>query len=222
MRLEAGKVESSSVDKQAEDADKLKTQKSVATRRSVIDATIQCFIEIGYFRTTTTEIAKRAKLTRGAVQYYFPTTPDVLSASIDHLLEEWMDTYYTALREISSEEDQLSRSIDVYWRFVRHPLFIAWQELVAASRTEPELAEIIESAAEVYERRRLEAGRDLYPEHMRSAGDNFELGRDLSRVVLEGLALTRLTYDREEREDAIVELLKNTVRSLWHLDDPKR
>ena len=206
----------------ASDADKQKTQKSIETRKSVIDATIQCFIELGYFRTTTTEIAKRAGLTRGAVQYYFPTTPDVLRASIAHLLEEWMDTYYTALREISSDEDQLSRSIDVYWQFVRHPLFIAWQELVAASRTEPELAEIIDSAAEVYELKRKEAGRDLYPEHMRSAGENFELGRDLSRVVLEGLALTRLTYDRKDREDAIVGVLKKTVRELWNLDEAKR
>ena len=63
------------------------TPKSVETRKSVIDATISCFIEIGYFRTTTTEIAKRANLTRGAVQYYFPTTADVLRASIDHLIE---------------------------------------------------------------------------------------------------------------------------------------
>lgn len=204
-----------------EEAEKLKTQKSVATRRSVIDATIQCFIEIGYFRTTTTEIAKRANLTRGAVQYYFPTTPDVLRASIDHLLEKWMETYYTALSEVSSEEDQLARSIDIYWEFVRHPLFVAWQELVAASRTEPELAEIIDSAAKTYELKRLEAGREMYPQHMRSAGENFELGRDLSRVVLEGLALTRLTYDRDEREGAIIDVLKNTVRELWNLEDPK-
>lgn len=203
------------------EADKLKTQKSVATRRSVIDATIQCFIEIGYFRTTTTEIAKRANLTRGAVQYYFPTTPDVLRASIDHLLAKWIDTYYAALGEISSEEDQLARSIDIYWQFVRDPLFVAWQELVAASRTEPELAEIIDTAAAQYERRRLDAGREMYPQHMRSAGENFELGRDLSRVVLEGLSLSKLTYDAEERQDAIVELLKKTVRGLWHLDEPK-
>ncbi len=46
----------------------------------ILDATIQCFLELGYHRTTTTEIAKRAHVTRGAVQYYFPTTPDVLRA----------------------------------------------------------------------------------------------------------------------------------------------
>jgi len=214
-------VELGAIQVSFEKAEKFRTHKSAATLQSIINATIQCFIEIGYFRTTTTEIAKRANLTRGAVQYYFPTTADVLRASITSLLEEWLDTYYSALRGISSDEDQLSKSIDVYWEFVRCPLFVAWQELVAASRTDPELAEIVDSAAVSYEEKRTEEGRKIYPQHMCSAGDNFDLGRDLSRVVLEGLTLTQLTYDRKEREAAIVDVLKDTVRRLWNLDTPK-
>ena len=38
---------------------KHQTPKSIATKKSILDATIQCFVEIGYHRTTTTEIAKR-------------------------------------------------------------------------------------------------------------------------------------------------------------------
>ncbi len=202
----------------AQDARKHQTKKSRATRKSVIDATIACFIELGYHRTTTTEIAKRAQVTRGAVQYYFPTTADVLTASIERLLEEWMATYAEELRKLPPSENKFDHGIDTYWKFIRHPLFVAWQELVAASRTDPELAKIIKSAAETYDRKRQEAGREIYPDHQQSAGENFDLGRDFARVVLEGLSLTQLTYDREDREKSIIDLLKKTVAELWRLE----
>lgn len=199
------------------DARKHQTKKSVATRKSVIEATIACFIELGYHRTTTTEIAKRAQVTRGAVQYYFPTTADVLTASIEHLLEKWMATYAEELRQLPPSKNKFDHGIDTYWKFIRHPLFVAWQELVAASRTDPELAVIIKSAAETYDRKRQEAGREIYPDHRQSAGENFDLGRDFARVVLEGLSLTQLTYDRGDREKAIIDLLKRTIAELWRL-----
>lgn len=205
----------------AQDAGKHQTKKSLATRKSVIDAAITCFIELGYHRTTTTEIAKRAQVTRGAVQYYFPTTGDVLRASIEHLLEKWMETYARELRKIPPSENKIEYGIDIYWKFIRHPLFVAWQELVAASRTDPALAEIIQSAAETYDRKRQETGREIYQDHMQGAGEAFEVGRDFARVVLEGLSLTQLTYDKGQRETAIIDLLKHTIRDLWHLEKTK-
>jgi len=47
-----------------------KRTRSAATRQEIINATIECFVQIGYVRTTTTEIAKLAGYTRGAVQHY--------------------------------------------------------------------------------------------------------------------------------------------------------
>ncbi|MDX1581265.1 MAG: TetR/AcrR family transcriptional regulator, partial [Alphaproteobacteria bacterium] len=126
---------------------KHKTKKSIATRNSILEATLQCFIEIGYFRTTTTEIAKRADVTRGAVQYYFPTTDEVLKASVEYLLDQWLATYYEELRNMPETSNKFEHGIDTYWKFVRHPLFVAWRELVSASRTEPSLEAIIQPAA---------------------------------------------------------------------------
>ena len=108
---------------------KHQTKKSLATRKAILEAAIQCFLELGYHRTTTTEIAKRADVTRGAVQYYFPTTPDVLRASIDYMIDQWLLTYADALKEMPKESNRLSGGVDIYWELLQHPLFIAWQEL---------------------------------------------------------------------------------------------
>jgi AcrR family transcriptional regulator len=195
----------------ARDARRHQTKKSIATRNTILDATIQCFLELGYHRTTTTEIAKRANVTRGAVQYYFPTTPDVLRASIDHMIDQWIETYAEELRKMPAAEKRLQGGVDIYWRFVQNPLFVAWQELQAAGRTDPELAEIVEAAGIRYDQRRLELGREVYGEVAAVDEANFAVARDLLRVSLEGLSVAEFGHDKEQRQQAVIGLLKKVM-----------
>ncbi len=195
----------------ARDARRHQTKKSIATRNSILDATIQCFLELGYHRTTTTEIAKRANVTRGAVQYYFPTTPDVLRASIDHMIDQWIETYAEELRKMPAQEKRLQGGVDIYWRFVQNPLFVAWQELQAASRTDPELREIVKDAGKRYDERRLELGREVYGEVASIDDPGFAVARDLLRVALEGLSVAEFGHDKDKRQEAVVSLLKRIM-----------
>ena len=196
---------------QPRDARRHQTKKSIATRNTILDATVQCFLELGYHRTTTTEIAKRATVTRGAVQYYFPTTPDVLRASIDHMIDQWIDTYAEELRKMPESEKRLQGGVDIYWRFVQHPLLVAWQELQAAARTDPELAEIVHAAARRYDARRLELGREVYGEVAAIDDPNFAVARDLLRVALEGLSVAEFGHDKDRRQQAVIDLLKRVM-----------
>ena len=205
----------------SKDARKHQTPKSIATRRCILDATVRCFVEIGYHRTTTTEISKRADVTRGAVQYYFPTTPDVLRASIEYLLEEWTQAYTEALKLRPPETNKYEFAIDTYWEFLKNPLYIAWQELIGASRTDEELQKIVQDASIINDVRRREMGHEIMPELDELASDDFSLGRDFGRVLLEGLSTTQLTYDRDRREQAIINLLKKTVTNFWEEAEEK-
>ena len=205
----------------ANDDRKHQTPKSIATRKSILDATIQCFVEIGYHRTTTTEISKRANVTRGAVQYYFPTTPDVLRASIEHLLAEWTSEYTAALQKRPPGANKYEFAIDTYWEFIQNPLYVAWQELIAAGRTDEELRKLVDDASIINDVKRREMGHEVLPELDNVASDDFSLGRDFGRVMLEGLSLTQLTYDRERREKAIIDLLKKTVTQFWEEAEQK-
>jgi len=200
---------------------KHQTPKSIATRKSILDATVQCFVEIGYHRTTTTEISKRADVTRGAVQYYFPTTHDVLQASIEHLMAKWMAEYIEELKLQPADTNRYEFAIDTYWKFIRNPLYIAWQELIAASRTDEELKAIVNDASILDDARRREMGHEIMPELDIVASDDFSLGRDFGRVMLEGLSLTPLTYDQDRREKAIIDMLKKTVIKFWEEAEEK-
>lgn len=190
-------------------------QRSQATRQEILDATIDCFVDIGYVRTTTTEIAKKAGFTRGAVQYYFPTTRHALEASVKYLTEKWLDQYMTAARNAPPGTDYIDYAVDTLWRFVNDKLFVAWQELTAASRTDPELRKIIRPAAAHFERLRRDMGRDNFPDFHEASVEKFQRNRDTLRFVLEGMSQTMLTYNKKARVEAQLQWLKAWFHASW-------
>jgi AcrR family transcriptional regulator len=194
---------------------KLRRKRSPATRQEIIDATIECFLQIGYARTTTTEIAKMAGYTRGAVQHYFPTTEHVLKASINHLTRSWLDSYMTAAGNAPPGTDFIAWAVDTLWEFVNDRHFVAWQELVFASRTDKALARIIRPAAAKFERMRREMGQANFPTFHDASRSKFDRNRDTLRFVLEGMSTTLLTYDREARIAAQLTWLKEWFHANW-------
>ena len=48
-------------------------EKSAMTRWSILEATIQCLLELGYANTTTALIANYAGVSRGAMMHHFPS-----------------------------------------------------------------------------------------------------------------------------------------------------
>src|SRR3954453_17626637 len=60
-------------------------QRSAATREALLDATLECLVEDGYANTTTTRVAERAGLSRGAHLHHFQTRDTLLAAAADHL-----------------------------------------------------------------------------------------------------------------------------------------
>src|SRR5690349_3637408 len=64
-------------------------EKSEALRRRILDATLECYVKYGWSGTNMSTISRHLGMTRGMVQYYFPTLDDVLHASVQHLNNEW-------------------------------------------------------------------------------------------------------------------------------------
>jgi AcrR family transcriptional regulator len=189
--------------------------RSQATRQEIIDAAIDCFLEIGYARTTTTEIAQMSGYTRGAVQYYFPTTRHVLKASIDYLTKQWLDSYMTAAGNAPPGTDYIDYAVDTLWRFVNDRLFLAWQELMFASRTDKELRKIIMPAAAKFEQLRRDMGQANFPDFHEASVTKFQRNRDTLRFVLEGIMSTIITYQKQERIQAQLDWLKQWFHESW-------
>ena len=62
-------------------------ERSASTREALLDATIACLVEDGYASTTTSRVAERAGVSRGAHLHHFQTRQALLAAAMEHLAE---------------------------------------------------------------------------------------------------------------------------------------
>lgn len=59
------------------------------TRRAIALAAAECFAEVGYAAATTSEIAARAGVTKGALAFHFPAKAALAAAIVEECYEEW-------------------------------------------------------------------------------------------------------------------------------------
>src|SRR5690242_8635019 len=116
-------------------------QRSASTRARLLDATIGCLHDLGYARTTTPEIARRAGLSRGAQLHHFPTKAELVPSAVEHLFERRRAEFLRAFHERPAEQEPIDAAIDILWSMVSGPTFYVWLELAVAARTEAELRE---------------------------------------------------------------------------------
>ncbi len=188
-------------------------QKSASTRNLIIEAAIKCFVELGYARTTTTVIAEKAGLSRGAMLHHFPSKIAVVRAAVEHLHAKRLRAFRKSMAKPAVPGDHVRQGVESYWAHVKHPMFVAFFELAVASRTDPELAAILRPVQEAFDREWQETALDLFPE-WRGKGDTFDLALDLSRYVLEGMAISFLTHKESERDKRVLRYLEDKLREL--------
>ncbi|MGH9139097.1 MAG: TetR/AcrR family transcriptional regulator [Acidimicrobiales bacterium] len=122
-------------------------ERSSATRSRVLDAAVESLLELGYANTTAALVADRAGVSRGAMQYHFPTKSELVSAAVDHLVERIADDARRAADRLPAGDgkDRIAAAIDLLWARSSEPLFTAWLELNVAARSDPELQALVET-----------------------------------------------------------------------------
>jgi AcrR family transcriptional regulator len=56
-------------------------------RHALLEAAVDSLVELGFARTTTLEVQRRAGVSRGALLHHFPSKAELLVATIAHLAE---------------------------------------------------------------------------------------------------------------------------------------
>jgi AcrR family transcriptional regulator len=65
-----------------------RAETSTATRRRILDATLELYKEVGIGATTLTAVAGRADVARGTVLNHFGSAEGLLGATVDRILDE--------------------------------------------------------------------------------------------------------------------------------------
>ena len=125
----------------------------------------------------------------------------------------FLRAFRKAMTKPAADGDHVRQGVEAYWAHVRHPLFVAFFELAVAARSDKELASILRPAQEAFEGEWHKAAVDVFPE-WRGRGDKFDLALDLSRYVLEGMAISFLTHKETERDQRVLGYLDEKIREL--------
>jgi AcrR family transcriptional regulator len=194
----------------------LQDERSEETRTRLLEATIESLIAVGYARTSTTEIAERAGVSRGAQVYHYPTKAALVVAAVERLLRRRYQEVQQLFAERLPRAGRPGAAIDLLWRMFEGPSFAAWLEFVVASRTDPELRAAVVRQSEPFVNSVGEALRKYLPE---AAWNPVLRKPDFVFAVLDGLALARILYPDEDRRST--RMLASFRQIVEHAQPPR-
>lgn len=184
-------------------------ERSAATRECLLDATIDCLVELGWSGTSTTEVVRRAGVSRGAQVHHYPTKDDLVLAAIEHLLTRRLAEYHAAFDSLPSADRTPGTALDLLWDTCTGPTFEAWLELAVAARKEPSLQERFIEVEQRFWDANLERFQRMFPEAADPAFARVALR--LSFGVLDGLAIGRIVGVDEQELMEVREAFKALV-----------
>ncbi|MDG1232878.1 MAG: TetR/AcrR family transcriptional regulator [Pseudomonadales bacterium] len=175
------------------------SKKSSLTRDRIIIAALECIIEFGYESTTMAKITKMAKVSQGSMQYHFPAKLDAIKAAINYLFAKRLTDHQHDLEDVPDNVDKMAHAIEVYWRHLNEGHYVAYQDLVIAARTHPELAIVLKPAYQRFVKAWRRDALNLIPE-WNGKREQFELICDLGQYQMEGLAYGRLNGQLNDKK----------------------
>jgi AcrR family transcriptional regulator len=195
-------------------------ERSATTRSKLLDATIECLYEVGYAGTTTTGIADRAGVSRGAQLHHFPTKAELVTNAVEYLFERRVQEFRAVFAKLPAGVDRGEAAIDLLWSMFSGPTFYAWLELVVAARTEPELRKTVSEISKRFLENIHRTYRELFPAP-EDGNPFFDIAPDFTFNVLEGLALGKIAFEDEPRRLQILNALKMLSRLVTPGASPK-
>jgi AcrR family transcriptional regulator len=185
-------------------------------RQRLLEATIDCLVELGWAGTTTTVVSERAGVSRGAQLHHFPSKQELVVAAVEHLSERRRVVIAESAANLP-EKGRTRAVLDVLADQFVSPVFYAALELWVAARTDAELRD----AVAPLERR---VGRETHTYALQmlrvdeSAGDNRELVQATLDLV-RGLGLASALSDDSKRRGAVLDVWAAVLDDQLVLDD---
>jgi len=110
----------------------------------LLEATVDCLIEHGWSGATTTVIAERAGVSRGAQLHHYPTRAALVLAAVTHLADLRARELRAEAVDLTGDPgERLDRVVDMLAAVFTGPLFVAALEVWMAARTDSELRDAL-------------------------------------------------------------------------------
>jgi AcrR family transcriptional regulator len=196
------------------------------TRRALLDAAVESLIEVGFARTTTLEVQRRADVSRGALLHHFPSKAELLVAAVDHLAEmraRELKAFASQLPpervkrpaaggagevaelEVAPGTDARTDAVlGLLWQCFSGTFFKVSMELRTAARTDPELRRVLTVAERSLRDRIVAQSRTLFGRAV-AEHPNLERALDLTLQLMIGAAMTSVLHGQSTQLDELID-----------------
>ena len=195
-------------------------EKSALTRKAILESAVRCFVQDGYTKTTTAMIASEAGVSRGAMMHHFASRAEVMKAVITYLHDRLLEEYRELMARVRAPEkldrSAVRRSVEAAWSYHNLPSFIAYQELLAAARTDAELGDVIGDFEKAFEEQFLRTAKTAFPQW--EGVQSLQAAHDLVHFVMQGMASRYRLPNRKTRVDGIIDLVTDQLVRVYELE----
>lgn len=191
-------------------------ERSRATQARLLEATVECLVERGWSGTTTTLVAERAGVSRGAQLHHYPTKATLVTAAVGHLAQRRAAELRDEAAMLPVEPGRrLDRIIDMLAAAFTGPLFAAALELWVAARTDAELRDALVPLETRFGREMHRLTVELLGADERRPGVREAVQATLD--LMRGLGVANLLTDDSARRNALLAAWKRQLATTLKL-----
>ena len=154
---------------------------------------MESLIEVGFARTTTLEVQRRADVSRGALLHHFPSKAELLVAAVDHLAEMRARELKLLSAHLPEGRARTDAVLGLLWQCFSGTFFQVAMELRTAARTDPELRPVLATAEIALRDRILAQARTLFGKDV-ADHPGLERALDLTLQLMIGAAMSAVLH----------------------------
>ncbi|MBS0535864.1 MAG: TetR/AcrR family transcriptional regulator [Proteobacteria bacterium] len=176
----------------AKPARRTQQERRRATQEAILEAAIDLLVDEGYSRFSTIAVAKRAKVSRGARENYFPSKYDLIAAAWRAALIRAQEHARELARDLEGGST-IDRFLSDSESFFLSRVYLALLELQMAARTDKPLSRIFHALYDEYR----ESHDDIWIEALVKEGYARVRAKAFVRAtqyLLRGMALTSVWH----------------------------
>ena len=179
------------------------TERTRAMRARLLEATVQCLVEVGFAGTSTTLVSQRAGVSRGAQLHHFPTKNDLVVAAVEHVTEVRGEELVDSFASLPTGRGRTRAVLAALAEHFTSDVFVAALELWVGARTD---ATLLAAVAPLEQR----VGREAHRTTVAALGidESVPGSRELVQATLDlvrGLGLANTLGDDTRRRGRILD-----------------
>jgi AcrR family transcriptional regulator len=183
-------------------APEARSEASAATRQKLLDAAVDCLIDLGVAGTTTLAVQRRAGVSRGALLHHFPSHAVLLAASVSELVARNERAVAVSRETRQGAADPLAAAVSSLAFAARQPAFLAEMELWAVARTDAALRQALIAAERSAKRDIDRVSAALFADW--AGAEAYDDVVALTQFFIRGLAISENIRSSEQRRDRLL------------------